>query len=284
MFNERYTVRDFMLDMLLCVIGSAAVSVQVAVFTAPNQIVPGGVSGLSTTLAYITPVRVGLWIIILNVPLICAAWRLMGIRSLVCTLVNVMLTGVMVDWFSVILPHYTNDLMLASICAGVCGGAGVGLLFRRGLSTGGTDLLALILNHFFPDMPAGVLLMMIDAGVVLTAVLVFRNIEVALYSMIIVFVGSRVIDAISIGMDHAKVVYTISRHAGEISDAICAMDRGVTLIPAVGGYTGDSKNLLICVTKRFMLTRILRTIKYIDPKAFTYVVDSTEVHGEGYKE
>ncbi len=284
MLGKRYTARELLIDLVTCIIGSAFVSAQVAIFTAPNQIVPGGVSGLSTTLAYLTPIRVGMWVVILNVPLIAAAWRLMGTRSLVFTLLSVVLTGIFIDWFTVVLPHYTNNLLLASIYAGVIGGAGVGLLFRRGLSTGGSDLLALIVNHFMPDVPAGALLMMIDAAVVLTAVVVFRNVEVALYSMIIVFVGSRVIDAITIGMDHAKVIYTITNEAEKISEELCNLDHGVTIIPAVGGYTGDEKSVLICVVKRFVLTQSMQKIKAADPRAFTFVVDSTEVHGEGYKE
>lgn len=284
MFNAKYTAGDFLMDLLTCIVGSAFVSAQVAIFTAPNQIVPGGVSGLSTTLAYITPIRVGMWVVILNVPLIAAAWRLMGTRSLIFTLLSVVLTGIFIDWFTVVFPHYTNDIMLASIYAGVFGGIGVGVLFRRGLSTGGSDLLALIVNKFMPDVPAGALLMMIDAAVVLTAVIVFRKVEVALYSMIIVFVGSRIIDAITVGMDHAKVIYTITSEAEKISQELCNLDHGVTIIPAVGGYTGDEKSVLICVVKRFVLTQSMQKIKAADPGAFTFVVDSTEVHGEGYKE
>ena len=285
MFSSKYTLKDFLVDLILCVIGNAAVSFQVAVFTAPNQIVGGGVSGLSTTLAYITPISVGLWSIILNLPLIIAAWRLMGLRAIVFTVISVLLDGALIDWFSIMLPHYTNNVLLASIYAGVCGGFGVGLMFRRGLSTGGTDLLALIINKFLPDVPSGTLLMMIDAAVVLVAVLVFGKLEVALYSMIIIYVGSRVIDAIPLGLDHAKVIYTITDQSQRMSEEICGrLGRGVTIIPATGGYTGNEKGLLVCVVKRLAFTQTMTLIKSVDPRAFTFVVDATEVHGEGYKE
>jgi uncharacterized membrane-anchored protein YitT (DUF2179 family) len=120
--------------------------------------------------------------------------------------------------------------------------------------------------------------------VVAIAVLIFRDIEVALYSAITIWVSSKVIDALAQGVDYAKVIYIITDHGEEVSRALnrCT-DRGTTLLPAQGGYTGGDKTMVVTVTRRGVLAQTLRLIRETDPKAFTFVMDSTEVHGEGFK-
>ena len=276
--------KELLTDLVFVALGSALVALAVAVFTVPNDIAPGGVSGLATALAYLTPVSVGLWSLLLNVPLLLAAWRRLGLRSLTMTLLSTLLLSLLIDLLGAELPHYTNNVLLAAVAAGVISGLGIGLLFLRGISTGGTDLLALLLRRVFPNVRSGVLLMMIDATVVAIAVLVFRNIEVALYSAITIYLSSKVIDAMAQGVDYAKVIYVITDRGEEVSRALNERtDRGTTRIPAQGGYTGGDKQMVITVTRRNVLAQTLRIIKQADPAAFTFVTDSTEVHGEGFK-
>ena len=276
--------KELLTDLVFVALGSALVALAVAVFTVPNDIAPGGVSGLATALAYLTPVSVGLWSLLLNVPLLLAAWRRLGLRSLTMTLLSTLLLSLLIDLLGAALPHYTNNVLLAAVAAGVISGLGIGLLFLRGISTGGTDLLALLLRRVFPNVRSGVLLMMIDATVVAIAVLVFRNIEVALYSAITIYLSSKVIDALAQGVDYAKVIYIITEHGDEISRVLNEQtDRGTTLISAQGGYTGADKHMVITVTRRNVLAQTLRLIRQTDPMAFTFVTDSTEVHGEGFK-
>ncbi len=271
-------------DLLFSLLGSALVALAVAVFTVPNDIAPGGVSGLATALSSITPVSVGVWALLLNVPLMLAAWRLQGMRAIALTLLSTVLLSLQIDLFGAILPHYTNDVLLASVAGGVLSGLGVGLLFLRGISTGGTDLLALLLRRVFPNVRSGILLLVIDASVVAFAVLVFREIEVALYSAITIYLSAKVIDALAQGVDYAKVVYVITSRGEEVSRVLNEhTDRGTTLVPAQGGYTGGDKQMVITVTRRNVLAQTLRLIKQADPAAFTFVTDSTEVHGEGFK-
>ena len=276
--------KGFGLDLLLVLLGTALVALAIAVFTVPNDIAPGGVSGLATALAFISPVSVGTWALILNVPLLLAAWRLLGARALGLTLVSTVLLSFFIDFFSAVLPLYTNNVLLASVAGGVISGLGVGILFLRGISTGGTDLLALLMRRFFPNIRSGVLLLLIDASVVAIAVLIFKDIEVALYSAITIYLSSKVIDALAQGVDYAKVIYVVTARGEEVSRALNTLtDRGTTLVPARGGYTGGDKQLVITVTRRNVLAQTLRVIKQADPAAFIFVTDSTEVHGEGFK-
>ncbi len=274
----------FARDIFFTVLGSALVAISLSIFTIPNDIAPGGVSGLATALAHITPIRVSIWSLLLNVPLMLCAWRVLGPRSLIMTLLSTVLLSAFIDLSALLLPAYTNNVLLASVFGGAVCGLGVGLLFLRGISTGGTDLLALLLRKPFPNIPSGTLLLLIDAAVVAVAVAVFRDIEVALYSAIAIVLSSKVIDALAEGVDYAKVIYTVTSHGERVSKALNTYtDRGTTIVPAVGGYTGGEKQIIITVTRRNVLAQTLHVIKQADADAFTFVMDSTEVHGEGFK-
>ncbi len=269
-------------DLLSLLPGSFLVAAGLILFTIPNNIAPGGVSGLATALAHITPIRLSLWTLALNLPLLLWAWRSMGGRSLALTLLSTLLLSAFLELFA-FLPQYQGDVLMAAVFGGVLMGLGVGLLFLRGISTGGTDLLALLLRPFFPNVPAGTMLLVIDAVVVALAVLVFREIEVALSSTICIFVSSKVIDALAQGLDYAKVIFVVSSRAELLTEAMNRSERGCTLLPATGGYTGENRTLLVTVTRRNELAQKLRLIKSLDPEAFTFVTNATEVHGEGFK-
>ncbi|MCI7740894.1 MAG: YitT family protein [Clostridiales bacterium] len=277
-------VKNNLTDVVFAIIGSALVGAALSIFVAPNDIAPGGVSGLAIALAYITPIRVSIWTLALNIPLLLCAWRILGRRALIFTLISTVLLSVFIDLSEAFLPSYTNNPLLAACCGGVIAGLGIGLLFLRGISTGGTDLLALLLKRVFPNVPSGTLLMVIDATVVAFAVLIFRDIEVALYSAITIFITSKIVDAMAQGVDYAKVIYVVTARGDKVTEVLNTYtDRGCTIIPAFGGYTKDNKQVVITVTRRNVLSQTLRLIKQTDPAAFTFVMDSTEVHGEGFK-
>ena len=272
--------KGFLLDLFFSAVGGVLVALSCAVFTVPNDIAPGGVSGLGTALAAITPVSVGTWALLLLI----AGWRILGARALVMTLDSALVMSAGIDWLPSVLPTYTGNSLLAAIAGGILMGAGIGLLFLRGISTGGTDLLALLLKKPFPNLPSGTLLMVIDGCVVAFAVLVFRQIEVALTSAVCIYCSSKVIDAMAQGVDYAKVIYVVTSRGDAMLRALNAFDRGSTLVRAQGGYTGAEKQLIITVTHRNVLAQTLRLIRQTDSAAFTFVTDSTEVHGEGFQE
>ena len=279
-----YTLRDVLIDLVYTAVGTALVGFALSMFTVPNDIAPGGVSGLATALAYITPIRVSAWTLMMNIPLMIAAWRKLGPRAIFFTLIATLLLSFFIEIGDRFLPKYSSDTLVASLMGGVVSGLGMGMLFIRGISTGGTDLLALILKKLLPNLPTGTLLMFVDATVVVIATLIFRDFDVAIYSAITIYVCSKVIDALTQGVDYAKVIYTVSSHGEEIARALNEnTDRGSTLIPAFGGYTGESKQIVMTVTRRSVVAQTLRLIRQTDPKSFSFVMDSTEVHGEGFK-
>ena len=279
-----YTLKDVLIDLVYTIIGTALVGFALSMFTVPNDIAPGGVSGLATALAYLTPIRVSVWALMMNIPLMIAAWRKLGARALFFTLISTLLLSLFIEIGDRFLPQYTSDTLVASLMGGVVMGLGMGMLFIRGISTGGTDLLALILKKLLPNLPAGTLLLFIDAAVVVIAAIVFRDFDVAIYSAITIYIYSKVIDTLTQGVDYAKVIYTVTGRGEEVVRALNEhTDRGSTLIPAIGGYTGESKQLVMTVTRRNVVAQTLRLIRQTDPRSFTFVMDSTEVHGEGFK-
>ena len=270
-------------DILVCIIGSALVGTALSVFTIPNEIAPGGISGLSTALAYVLGVRVSVLSLVLNIPIMLAAYRLLGKRSFFYTLLSTALLSGFIELAS-FLPVYTGNILIAAVYGGVLTGIGIGILFLRNITTGGTDLIALMLHKAFPNVPNGTILAVIDGIVVLIAVLVFQKIEVALTSVLTIYFSSKVIDLIAQGVDYAKVIYIVTDKGKELSAVLnSSTDRGNTVIKAFGGYTGAEKQLVITVTRRNVLAQTLRLIHATDPAAFTFVTDSTEVHGEGFK-
>ncbi len=278
------STKNTVIDILYAIVGSALVGAALSMFTVPNDIAPGGVSGLATALAYITPIRVSLWTLMLNIPLLLCGWRILGRRSMIFTLISTLLLSVFIDLSAAFLPTYTNNVLLASFCGGVMTGFGIGILFLRGISTGGTDLLALLLKKVFPNIPNGTMLLMIDTTVVVIAVFIFREIEVAMYSAITIIITSKLVDALAQGVDYAKVIYVVTSAGDKVTDVLNTYtDRGSTIVPAIGGYTRDNKQIIITVTRRNVLSQTLRLIRQADPAAFTFVMDSTEVHGEGFK-
>ena len=281
-WNEKKGIQ-VLCDILVCIIGSALVGTALSVFTIPNEIAPGGISGLSTALAYMLGVRVSVLSLVLNIPIMLAAYRLLGKRSFFYTLLSTALLSGFIELAS-FLPVYTGNILIVAVYGGVLSGIGIGILFLRNITTGGTDLIALMLHKAFPNVPNGTILAVIDGIVVLIAVLVFQEIEVARTSVLTIYFSSKVIDLIAQGVDYAKVIYIVTDKGKELSAVLnSSTDRGNTVIKAFGGYTGAEKQLVITVTRRNVLAQTLRLIHATDPAAFTFVTDSTEVHGEGFK-
>ncbi len=280
----KQTARNWVIDILAILVGSALVAAGLVLFTIPNNIAPGGVSGLSTALAYLTPLSVAVWSLILNIPLVALAWWRLGFRPLARTILATLLLSAFIELFSYVLPPYTNNVLLASVLGGVLCGAGMGVIFVRGASTGGTDLISLLLNRVFPNFSVGSLLLVVDATVVVFAVFVFRDIEVALYSIVTIFVTTRTIDAIMQGVDHAKVIYIVTERGDDIL-ALLAEDlgRGVTVLQGRGGYTRREKHVLMLVVRRNSFAQTLKAVKQVDKQAFIFVTNASEVHGEGFK-
>ncbi|MCY7628340.1 YitT family protein [Bacillus altitudinis] len=267
-------------NYVLILIGSAIVAVGFNTLLLPNQIAAGGVSGISTIMqsfgfeaAY---VQWGL-----NIPLFIAGFYLLGGTFGVKTLVGSVFLPLMVFLTRHIAP-VTHEALLAAIFGGVVIGIGIGLVFLGNGSTGGTALAAKIINKY-TGLTLGTCLAMMDGLIVLAAMTVF-GIEEGLYAVIGVFISSKTIDVVQAGFSHSKMAMIITSHEDEVRQAVFdQIDRGVTKISAVGGYTDHDRPILMCVVGQSQFTKLKQVVKAIDASAFVIVMDAKEVLGEGFK-
>lgn len=266
---------------IMVIIGAAIVAVGFNVFLLPNQVASGGVSGISTILYSILGWEPGLVQYAFNIPLFIAGVIILGknfgLKSFVGTL-----TLPAVVLFTSSWDPWTLNPLLGALFGGIAVGTGLGLVFRGNASTGGTDLAAQIITKY-TGLSLGTSVLLIDGLIVLSAALVF-DIERALYALIGLFTTTKTIDIIQLGFSQSKMVYIITSQEQTMKDAIYQqVNRGVTKITGVGGYTEQERPILMVVVYQTEFTRLKQVVKQIDPHAFVIVSDAYEVVGEGFK-
>ena len=249
-------------------------------FMTPNKIAPGGITGIATILNHLFQWPVGTVTLILNVPLFLISYRAMGrifaFRSLVATLFFTLFIDVLP------LQPMTTDPLLGALYGGVMLGAGLGLIMRGGATTGGSDMVARMVNKRFQFISTGSFLFAIDFAVVVSAGFLIGATE-ALYSLICIFLSARIMDTIIIGFSSNKACFIISSRWQEISDRIMRdMDRGVTQLTARGAYTGAERPTLLCVIRRSEIMALKRILREEDEKAFVIIVEAHEAIGDGF--
>lgn len=236
---------------------------------------------MATVLHYLFGLPVGWTMLAFNIPLFVAGVVFLGGGFGVKTLVGAILFSVFTE-ATKNFPVLTHDLLLSTVYGGLILGAGLGLVFRVRGSTGGSDLAAMLINHFIPSVSIGRGILFVDFFVIALDGIAF-NWELAMYSWIALYVSSKVIDLVQEGINYAKAVIIISDEAENISRKILSeMQRGVTFLGGKGGYTGRDKNVLLCVITRLELGRLKKIVQEADPRAFVIVHDVHEVLGEGF--
>lgn len=279
-------IKNILADFFSFVIGSIIFAVSVSAFTAPNNIAPGGVTGIATVLNHLFDVRIGTAIIILNTPLIIAAFFIIGWRFVTRSLICLVVSSVMIDTIAIELPRlqYTSNPLLAAVAGGVLSGVGLSLIYMRGGSTGGTDVAARILNKYKPHLKLGSAIMIFDMAVVACATAVYKDVELALLAVITIFLASVVIDKVMDGLDMGKLMFIVTNSPSEVGKAIMTkMDRGATLLKGEGAYSGEEKKILMCAVRRNESFRLKQIVHDIDPYAFIMVGDASHIYGEGFR-
>ncbi len=275
---------ELIADNIVWIIGCALYAAAINFFNVPNRISQGGFSGLAIVINYLTDLPVGAVNLALNIPILLLALKFIGKKFVLKTLWVTILLSVVIDLVALIPYEYTGDTLLASIFSGALLGAGVALVAARGSTTGGTDVLSKLLRLIFPHMSYGKLVMFSDMVVIAISAIVFRSIESALYAAVVIFVSSKVIDYILYGMAKSKMLMVVTDYADEISQALVqSSPRGVSIVPAKGAFTGQDKNMLICVLRSNEVAPAIKLIKSIDPNTFTIITEANEIIGKGFK-
>lgn len=275
----------WLLDIPLIILGAIIYSAGINCFTAPNDIAPGGVSGLATVISYLTDhkVTIGLVFGLVNIPLVIAGFIKLGKPMMLRTVLAVAVTTMCTDFFSTLFPVYVGDRIIAAVFGGVLIGAGLGIVYNREGTTGGTDIINKIIQKAKPHLSLGFIMMMTDAAVVLISILAFGNLESGLYAIITIFVSSRLMDYILYGGREGKAVLIFSEKSDEIGQAIINnISRGATYLKGEGVYTGKDKNVICCAVHKNEYAKLKRIVKEYDPNAFIITATADEVLGNGF--
>ena len=274
------------LDLLFILMGSAVYAVGVNAFTAPNNIAAGGVTGVATMLHYVFSTPIGLVAFLINVPIVLWAIVDIGYKLVTKTMLAILLSSVLIDLFSHFVPAYRGDHILVSLFAGVCEGLGLSLVFIRGATTGGTDLVARLLARRLPHMSMGKLMLAVDGLIVIASGFVFGSVENAMYACIVIVVSTKIIDAILYGTDigTGKLFFVMSPKVRQMGDRVIReMERTVTYLDSKGGYTQEPGETMLCVVRRFELHQLQTIIREEDKHAFVIVGEAGQVTGEGFR-
>jgi uncharacterized membrane-anchored protein YitT (DUF2179 family) len=284
-------------DYLWIILGSIITAAAINLFLVPYKIAPGGVTGIATVIYYLSGQKfpVGTTMLVLNIPLFIFGMKFIGGRFTVRTLFSTIFLSAVIDLSEPFTRLFgaqlaleklsaSPDYLLYSIFGGFFMGLGLGLVFKSGATTGGTDLAARILHHFFPGLTMGKLLLLIDSTVIIFAAVAFESFLLALYAILSLYISAKIIDVILEGVNFAKAVFIISEYPNEIAKSIMKeLDRGVTSLNGTGMYTGKEKRVLYCIVHRGQIATLKELVKKIDPAAFIILGEVTEVLGEGFK-
>ncbi len=277
-------IKKMSFDIIWFFIGSAVYSSAVTMFITANEISPGGFTGIATLLNYLFSLPSGIVLFLLNIPVLILGFLKFGGVFIIKTAVATGIVSFSLTVTDAILPSFHIDKILASVFGGILMGLGLSLILLRGATTGGVDILAKLINRRFRHLTVGRVILIMDAAVVALAAVVYRNIESALYSSVSLYASSVIMDKVLYGGDKGKLIYIVSLKYKEICKEInSSLSRGVTVLSAKGGYTGEERPLLLCTVRRHEVSAVYSILDKIDKNAFIIVGDAGEIIGEGFK-
>lgn len=276
-------ISELILEYGLITVGTAIFAAGFQFFLYPNSIIVGGVSGIAMIINMLTELPVGVLTIIMNIPLFVLAWRTFGTGFIVSSFVGMLLSSVFIDLFATFNISPTSDLLLASIIGGAIKGAGLGIVYYAGATTGGVDIVAKFARRKFPYINFGTIVLIMDFVIIVLFAIIFKKIESAMYAVVSMFIVSKAIDLVLYGIDNSNVCYIISNKSEQLIDEITnTLHRGVTILAGEGAYSHQTKQVLLCVVKRTQISDIRKLIKNIDEDAFFIVTDAKNVFGKGF--
>ena len=275
---------EYLKDVVYDVVSSVLQGIGVYCFIANCNIAPGGATGVAILGNYITGMPIGLLTFLVNVPLFIMSYMYLGKVRTFKTLKTVLIGSVILDLvIAPIFPQYVGDRLMSSAFGGILCGIGMAMVFMRGSTTGGTDIVAKLLQRKYPHMQIGFALMLIDLVIIAASAVVFNNIEAVLYGLLSLICMTKTIDAFLYGINRGAMVTIVSPRNEEIAEEIMRqLDRGATFLQSRGAYSKKSYETLFCVIENKQFYLVKEIIDSIDDKAFVIVSETKEVDGEGF--
>lgn len=243
-----------------------------------------GFSGISIILNRIFDVPIGLSTILLNIPVAILCYRLLGKNFFVSSLRCMLLSSVIIDYVAPLFPVYTGNRLLAALCTGTFAGIGYALIYARNSSTGGSDFIIMAVKALRPHLSLGNIAFWSDVGIILAGGILFRDVDGVIYGMIVNYIFAVVVDKVMYGINAGKMALMVTEHGEQICQVIdkCCR-RGSTIMHAQGGYQGREKQVVMCACTSKEMYPVQQAVKEADPQSFVIVLESHEVHGEGFR-
>ncbi|MBR3611240.1 MAG: YitT family protein [Oscillospiraceae bacterium] len=282
---KKETIIEFLKDVGMDIIGSLIFAVGVNIFTTPNDIAPGGVTGVATMLHSMTNIQMGTLTFLLNIPLVILGLVVIGKRFTLSTFRTLIILSLVTNITEGIFPVYTGNAFMASAFGGVAIGIGMGFIFLRGSTTGGTDILGRVILKYHPHIPLGKILLAIDFVIVTAAGFYYNTLEAALYALVSVYAVERAMDSVLYGFNETRIAYVVSEKATEVAQRV--MDetgRGITYLNGEGGYQRAEKLVIMCAMPSRQFAHFKRIVLEVDHAAFIMVAPASNVIGEGFKQ
>ncbi|MBR2885316.1 MAG: YitT family protein [Clostridia bacterium] len=278
--------RKLVYDILYDIAGSLALATGIYCFAEKVNIAPGGASGIAIMIKYLTGLPVGLVILVINIPLVLIAFKFLGKRFTLRTLRTLLISTVILDVVvTPFFPQYSGDRMLGSIFGGVCMGSGLGIIFLRGSSTAGTDIVSYLVEQKYPHIQIGKAMMFVDGVIIALSAVVFSDVEAALFGVVSLFCQTRIVNQIVYGSEKGRNILVISEKTEEIAQRILLeKNRGATFLNAQGAYSKKPSKVLMCVVRVWEYHEIKEIIYEEDPKAFVIASEAEHIMGEGFSD
>lgn len=283
--KNKQKIKTFLIDLGYDIVGSFIYALGIYTFAKASNFAPGGISGLAIIANYLWNMPIGVVNIILNIPLIIISYRIVGRAFMLKSFKTMIINTIFLDLIFPLIPMYTGQPFMAALFSGVFIGAGLALFYMRGSSSGGTDFLIMTLRVLKPHMSIGMLTVLIDVVVIVLGWPVFGSVDSILYGFIASFATSIVIDKIMYGIDSGTLAIIITTNGYDVAEKISEVTgRGSTAIQAMGTYSKESKDVLMCACSNKEAYAIRRAVFEIDEGAFVMVTETSSVYGEGFIE
>ncbi len=286
--EKNINLKAVLIKILLITFGALIYSMGISVFLDPNNLAPGGTTGIAIIISSLTTLKTGTLVLLINLPILIFGWWKFGTKFILSTIYVTFISSFFINMLNTyIIVRYgvlTDDLLLSGVAGGSLMGIGMSIVFRQGATTGGTDIIIRALRQKYKHIKSGTIFIVTDAIIVSAAAIIFKNIEIALYAAITIVVSNFVLDSVLYGGDSAKLLYIISDNQEKIAKRILdEIDIGITYLKAEGAYMQNDKKVIMCVCRKYNYTKVREIVKEEDINAFFIVSSANEVFGDGYK-
>ena len=284
MKHYKNKLQELIVQLLWELVGSIFIAIGIYNFAVQAEFPMTGFSGISIILYQLFNIPIGLSTILLNIPVAIICYKLLGKKFFISSIRCMIISSVIIDYIAPLFPVYEGSRLLAALCTGIFGGIGYALIYCRNSSTGGSDFIIMAVKALRPHLSIGNIAFCSDIGIILIGGILFKDVDGIIYGMIVNYIFAIVTDKIMYGMNSGKMTLIVTEHGEKICQVIDDVSqRGSTILHGQGGYQGDKKQVVMCACSNKEMFTVQQAVKEVDPLSFMIILESNEVHGEGFK-